>query len=64
MSGLAKSESPNPQARNIARAPARLAPSIKIWLRGFKVDSVTIAVSWAQAFKGTHQKRKPSSVTG
>jgi hypothetical protein len=29
----------------MARAPARLAPSIKAWLRGFNLGSVTVAIS-------------------
>src|SRR5579859_905661 len=41
MSGLAKSSSPRPQARSMERAPARLAPSIKVWLRGLDAGCVT-----------------------
>jgi hypothetical protein len=40
----------------MARAPARLAPSSKVWLRGFNFDSVTIERSL--------KEEKPSSGSG
>src|SRR5258708_3955657 len=43
-SGLAKSSSRSPQARSMARAPARLAPSINVWLRGFGAGCVTASL--------------------
>jgi hypothetical protein len=41
---LEKSSSFIPQARSIARAPARLAPASNVWLRNFLESSVTPAL--------------------
>src|SRR5215472_2153712 len=41
ISGFEKSSSFSPVARNIARAPARLAPSVRAVLRGFNERSDT-----------------------
>src|ERR1700686_432046 len=43
MSGLVKSSSLKPEARSMARAPARLAPEIKVLLRRFGNCSLTSA---------------------
>src|SRR4029077_18756364 len=58
MSGLAKSSSRRPQARSMERAPARLAPSIKAWLRGLDAGSVTDKSPRAVALRPTIIDRK------
>src|SRR5215467_1070768 len=44
MSGFEKSSSFKPEARSMARAPARLAPPMRAWLRNFGNGSLTIPV--------------------
>jgi hypothetical protein len=54
MSGLEKSSSFKPEARNMARAPERFAPWIKVLLRSFGLSSLTyVSPDTGSALKGS-----------
>src|SRR5579862_3317003 len=57
MSGLVKSSSFRPEARSMARAPARLAPPIRAWLRNLGSGSLTLRSS--QDLSVTDGGKKP-----
>src|SRR2546430_2437871 len=56
MSGLEKSSSLRPEARNMARAPALFAPWIKVLLRSFGLSSLT----YASPDTGSTRKESPN----